>query len=118
MGSPEEEHRGTDARRWLDGDEHVIATLAGDGASLLATPRRVVLVREGSEYRPRNGVRSWPYDRIVHVSLVRPKHGQARFLVVTDHPRQLVSVFFDFRRWQDAERLAAEIRGRVAEASA
>jgi hypothetical protein len=110
---------GADPRRWLDADEPVIAALIGDGASLFATPRRIVLVREGSEYRPRSGVQSWPYDRIVQVSLVRPKHGQARILVVTaDHPRQPVSVFFDLRRRRDAERLAAEIRRRMVEPSA
>jgi hypothetical protein len=110
MDPSEGKRDGTDPRRLLDADEDVIAALIGDGASLLATPQRMVLVREGSEYRPRNGVRSWPYDRISHVSLVRPKHGQARIIVVTDHPRQTVSMFFDIRRWRDAERLAAEIR--------
>lgn len=101
---------GRDPRRFLDAGEHVIAELIGEGASLLATPQRVVLVREGSEFRPRNGVRSWPHDRIAHVSLVRPMHGQARIVIVTDNPRQRVSVFFDFRRWREAEQLAAEIR--------
>jgi len=115
MGSPGSEGDEADLRRWLDADEHVIATLIGDGASLLATPRRIVLVREGSEFRPRTGLRSWTYDRIVRVSLVQPRHGQARILVVTaDNPRQPVSMFFEMRRWRDAERLAAEIRSRVA----
>ena len=104
------QHDGRDPRRWLNAGEDVIAALIGEGASLFGTPQRVVLVREGSEYRPRNGVRSWPYDRIAQVSLVRPMHGQARIVIVTDNPRQRVSVFFDFRRWRDAERLAAEIR--------
>ena len=114
-GSPDVERDGADPRRWLDADEIVIAALIGEGASLLATPRRIVLVREGSEFRPRSGVRSWPYDRIARVSLVRPRHGQARILLVTaDHPRQPVSVFFDLRRWRDAARLAAEIRSRLA----
>ena len=118
-GTPDMERDGADPRSWLDADEPVIAELIGNGASLLATPRRIVLVREGSEYRPRSGVRSWPYDGIVLVSLVRPRHGQARILLVTaDHPRQPVSVFFELRRWRDAERLAAEIRRRVAEPSA
>jgi hypothetical protein len=118
-GSPEEERDRTDPRRWLDADEQVIAALTGDGASLLATPTRIVLVREGSEFRPRTGLRSWPYDRIVRVSLVQPRHGQARILVVTaDNPRQPVSMFFELRRLRDAERLAAEIRRRVAGRSA
>ena len=117
-GSPDMEPDGTDPRRWLDADESVIATLTGDGASLLATPTRIVLVREGSEFRPRTGLRSWTYDRVMRVSLVQPRHGQARILVVTaDNPRQPVSMFFELPRWRDAERLAAEIRSRLAEPS-
>lgn len=117
-GTPAMEPDGTDPGRWLDADESVIATLTGDGASILATPTRIVLVREGSEFRPRTGLRSWPYDRIVRVSLVQPRHGQARILVVTaDNPRQPVSMFFEMRRLRDAERLAAEIRSRLAEPS-
>jgi hypothetical protein len=118
-GPPDKEPDRPDPRPWLDADEAVIAELVGDGASLLATPRRIVLVREGSEYRPRSGVRSWPYDGIVRVSLVRPRHGQARILLLTaDHLRQPVSVFFALRHWPDAERLAAEIRSRLAGPSA
>jgi hypothetical protein len=118
--SPSEGERdGADPRVWLDADEPVIAALIGEGASLFATRQRLVLVREGSEYRPRSGVRSWPYDQILSVSLVLPKHGQARILVATaHHPRQAVSVFFDLRYWRDAEQLATQVRRRVAELSA
>jgi len=117
-GSPDMEPGGKDLRRWLDADESVIVALTGDGASLLATPTRLVLVREGSEFRPRTGLRSWPYDRLVRVSLVQPRHGQARIVVVTaDSPRQPVSMFFELRRWGDAERLAGEIRSRLVEQS-
>jgi hypothetical protein len=116
---PEGEPGETDPRRWLDDDEDVIAMLVGNGANLLATRRRIVIVRDGSGFRPRSGVRSWPYDRIVRVSLVQPTHGQARILVRTgDHPWQVVSMFFDSRRWPDAERLVGEIRRQVAGRSA
>jgi len=53
------------------------------------------------------------------VSLVQPKRGQARILVQTgNYPWQVVSMFFDSRRWPDAARLMGEIRRHVANRSA
>jgi hypothetical protein len=99
---------------WLEPDEEVVAVLVGDGATLTATQRRVVIVRDGSEYRPRSGVRSWPYEQVVQVQLSRPQRGQARFVVRTGrYPWQAVSVFFNVRQWPDAERVVREVTRRV-----
>ena len=70
-------------------------------------------MRDGSKFRPRSGVRSWLFDRVRGVSLVEPKRGQARIIVRTDDPPPgTVSMFFEARRWPDAERLVHEIRMR------
>ena len=100
-----------DARDWLEADEIVVAVLTGDGADLLATDRRIVIVRSGAGFRPRTGVRSWTYDRIAQVALSRPSRGQALIVVRTGHlPWQAVSMFFDSRLWPEAERVIDETR--------
>jgi hypothetical protein len=99
---------------WLEPDEVVVAVLAGDGATLSATETRVVIVRDGSEYRPKSGVRSWPYEQVSSVQLSRPQRGQARFVVRTGrYPWQAVSVFFNVSNQADAERMVREVSRRV-----
>jgi hypothetical protein len=98
---------------WLEDGEDILMVLQGDGARLLATSWRVVIVRDGSGFRPRSGVRSWPYEQVERVSLVQPKRNQARILIRTGDPMsETVSMFFEARHWTDAEHLANEIRRR------
>jgi hypothetical protein len=102
---------GVDAEPWLDADEGLVARLSGLGASLFLTTQRLVLVREGAEFRPRTGVRSWPHDSLRRVSLSPTKSGQAR-IVVRAGPRaeDEVSVFFAAEEGADAALLIREIR--------
>jgi hypothetical protein len=96
---------------WLKSDEAVVARLTGLGASLFVTERRLVIVREGAEHRPRTGVRSWPYRAIHEVSLSPLRRGQARIVVRTGpRPEDKVSMFFSEKRWPDAEHAIGEIR--------
>ena len=106
----------TDAasREWLEPNEPMLAVLPGAGATLFATERRLVIVRSGAGFRPRTGIRSWPYDRIIEVSLSRPTRGQALVLVRTGKfPWQAVSMFFDSQHWPEAQRVIGEIRQRL-----
>jgi hypothetical protein len=101
-------------RRWLDADEEVVARLDGAGAILLVTQRRVVVIREGSEFRPRNGVRSWPREGIVEVSLSKPVGGQGRIMLQTGlGPTHLVSMFFASGDWSVAQAVVREIERRA-----
>jgi hypothetical protein len=102
---------GVDVEHWLEADEGVVARLSGLGASLFLTTQRLVLVREGAEFRPRTGVRSWPRDSLRRVSLSPTKSGQAR-IVVRAGPRaeDEVSVFFAAEEGADAALLIREIR--------
>jgi hypothetical protein len=74
----------------------------------------VVIVREGADFRPRNGVQSWAYSRIVGVSLSPPMRGQAVILVRTGrYPWQAVTMFFESRLRTEAERVIGQIRQRL-----
>jgi hypothetical protein len=100
--------------RWLDPDEEVAARLDGAGAILLVTQRRVVLIREGSEFRPRSGIRWWPYDSIVEVSLSKPMGGQGRIMLQMGlGPTHLVSMFFASGHWSVAQDVVREIERRT-----
>jgi hypothetical protein len=100
-----------DGSLWLEADESVVAQVSGLGASLYLTTQRLVLVREGAEFRPRSGVRSWPHDALRAVLLSPTKHGQAR-IAVKAGPRaeDVVSMFFAEEDGRDAALMIREIR--------
>ena len=99
---------------WLEADEEPVARLTGVGASLIVTDRRVVIVRDGSGFRPRSGTRSWPYESVLRVSISEPMRGQARIVIRTGpRPWQAVSMFVKLAELRDAERVASEIRRRL-----
>lgn len=100
-----------DVGLWLDGDEGVIGQLRGLGASLFVTTDRIVIVRDGAEFRPRSGIRSWPLHLIHEVSLSPPKRGQARIVVrAGPRPEDEVSMFFAAELWPDAAHTIGQIR--------
>jgi hypothetical protein len=99
---------------WLEAGEVVVAELSGAGASLVATDRRVVIVRVRAEFRPRNGVRSWAYARIVPVSLSPSMRGHSVIVIRTGpYPWQAVTMFFDSRFRAEAARVIGQIRKRL-----
>jgi len=99
------------ARECLERGEVVVAELSGSGAVLLATDRRVLIVRDRAGFRPRSGIRSWPYADIVSVSVSRPVRGQGVFVVRSGtYPWQAVSVFFAANLLPDAEKALGAIR--------
>jgi hypothetical protein len=95
----------------LEAEETIVARLTGLGAMVIATTQRLVVVRDGAGFRPRSGVRSWPHDAKVKVSLAAPRQGQARIVVRggggADNE---VSMFFTAERWPEAERLVSEVK--------
>jgi predicted deacetylase len=112
---PDDEPLERDHPGEVDADD-VLAVLPGNGASVLATPHQVVILRDGSTFRPRTGVRSWSYDQILDVSLSDPHRGQARIVLrIGRFPWEAVSVFFNARHLPEAERVIAEIRARQAD---
>jgi hypothetical protein len=46
----------------LEPGERIDHEASAVGAHLLLTDRRLVVVRDGFEFRPRSGIRSWPLD--------------------------------------------------------
>jgi hypothetical protein len=100
-----------DPRLVLETRESVVAGLTGLGAILFVTTQRLVVVRDGAGFRPRSGVRSWPLNANLDVSLSAPKRGQARIVVRAGKgPDNKVSMFFAAERWPEAARIVGEVR--------
>jgi hypothetical protein len=97
--------------------EPVVDEVAGLGATLLLTETRVIVVRQGAHFRPRNGVRAWPFGAFRDIQVESPRHGSGRVILrVGRYSWQAISVFIAAADWAAAERVVLLIRGRVAEA--
>jgi hypothetical protein len=98
----------------LEPGEEIVDLLPGLGASLVVTSTRVIVVREGTHFRPRNGVRSWPHGELRDVGLSLPKRGHGRIVLHEGRdPKQAVSVFIEAESWSAAERIVGDIRSRA-----
>jgi hypothetical protein len=100
-------------RAALEPGEVVVDLLPGLGASLVVTSTRVMVIREGTHFRPRNGVRSWPHGELRDVSLALPRRGHGRIVLREGRdPKQAVSVFIEADSWSAAERIVGDIHAR------
>jgi hypothetical protein len=98
-------------------DEAVVDEVSGLGAKLIITPTRAVLIRQGAQYRPRSGIRSWPYSTMRDVQVVPPRHGNGRVVIrLGPYPWQAVNLFVDASEWATAERVVGKIRAFVSRA--
>lgn len=89
----------------------IVDHVSGLGATLIITRTHAVVVREGAHFRPRSGVRAWPYGALRDVQLSAPRHGNGRLVLRTGpYPWQAVSLFIDAQQWAAAERVAGQIR--------
>lgn len=97
--------------------EEIDDEVAGLGASLVLTPTRAIVIRQGAHFRPSSGVRAWPYGTIRAVQLSPSKHGSGRIVLrVGPYPWQAVSLFIDAERRPAAERVVSQLRVRAARA--
>ena len=52
----------------MEPGEQIVAVLLGDGADLVVTSHRVVIVRQQVFHRPRSNVRTWAYPETSDLS--------------------------------------------------
>jgi hypothetical protein len=97
--------------------EAIVDEVPGLGATLVLTATRVVVVRQGAHFRPRNGVRAWPFAAFRDIQIESPRHGSGRIILrVGRYSWQAISIFIGAPEWAAAERVVLKIRVRVAEA--
>jgi hypothetical protein len=99
------------------GDEAVVDIVEGLGASLVVTRTRVIVVRQGAHFRPRSGIRAWPYAALRDVQLAPPRNGDGRIVLRTGpYPWHAVNLFVSGHQWAAVERVVAQIRARATQA--
>ncbi len=98
-------------RAALRADEAVTHAVPAIGCTLVLTNRRLLIVRDGSAFRPRTGVRQWDVGPglAVRPGLVRQGIGS----LVIRWDRDITSVFVRADRWDEALDLIGAVRGRV-----
>ena len=97
--------------RALEPAEEVELTARAVGCTLVLTDRRLLLVREGANYRPASGIRSWPLDRDLVLRLGRAHRQTHR--VTIERAAETASVFLSSEQLPDAKSLIDRARHRT-----
>jgi hypothetical protein len=95
----------------LESDERISHVVPAVGCVIALTTRRLMLLREGSSFRPKTGVRDWPLERGLAVRLGLVRRGTGSLAIVWE--RDLTSVFVTSDHWDEAQELAGAVRGRI-----
>jgi hypothetical protein len=92
----------------LDADEKVDNFAPAVSSILVLTDRRLIVLREGAEFRPRTGIQSFAVDRDLEVR-VAPTIKQ----VTVASAGRAIAVFIRREQLADIEALIAELRRRI-----
>jgi hypothetical protein len=94
----------------LERSERIIWGAAAVGCTLVLTDRRLLLVRDGTQYRPRTGLQAWALDRSLTIRLTA---GRERIRLMIESSGHAVSVFVAAVQATAVTRLVAEARQRI-----
>lgn len=98
-------------RPLLAAGERVSSAVSGVGCTLVLTDRRLLVVRDGANFRPRTGIQTWPLDRTLGLRLKPSSRGTGQLIIA--HDGQLASVFLTGRHVEEARSMVAETRQRI-----
>jgi hypothetical protein len=96
--------------RTLDGSELITWTAIAVGCTLVLTNRRLMLIRDTTQHRPRSGVQTWALDRSLTMRLT-PNRERLRLII--ECCGQAVSVFVAAVQTSAVVRLVAEARHQI-----
>lgn len=92
----------------LDPAERIDMVALVVGSELVLTDRRLILVRDGANYRPKTGIRSFTLDRDVAVRI-----GPTRTRAIIQRADETTYLFVRSEQLADVEALFAEVRRRT-----
>jgi hypothetical protein len=98
----------------LEPGEQVMHLVPAIGCTLALTPRRLIVAREGSAFRPKTGVRHWDLDERLSVRVGLVRHGSGSLVI--DRDREATSVFVDADHWDEALALVGAARAGIRRA--
>jgi hypothetical protein len=102
---------GSRLRAALDDGEDIIHLVPAIGCVVALTPTRLLVVREGSAFRPKTGVRAWALGEGLSVRAGLVRHGTGSLVIKWD--RAATSVFIRADEWDHALALVGAVRARV-----
>jgi hypothetical protein len=94
----------------LEHSEQVTWTAVAVGCTLVLTDRRLLLVRDGTQHRPRSGLQTWALDRSLTIRLT-PNRQRLRLMI--EFGGHAVSVFVAAVQTRAVVRLVAEARHQI-----
>ncbi len=92
----------------LEPSESVALVAPAVGCTVVLTERRLAVVRDGANFRPKSGVRSFGLDGGLALRI-----GPARRRVIIDSDGHTINVFVRSEQLGQAELLVAEVRRRI-----
>jgi hypothetical protein len=95
----------------LDEGERITHLVPAIGCVVALTPLRLLVVREGSAFRPKTGVRGWALEDGLSVRAGLVRHGTGSLVIKWD--RSATSVFVRAEEWDKALALVGAARARV-----
>jgi hypothetical protein len=95
----------------LDEGEGITHLVPAIGCIVALTPMRLLVVREGSAFRPKTGVREWVLRSGLTVRAGLVRHGTGSLVIKWD--RDATSVFVRSDHWDDALALVGAVRARM-----
>ena len=98
-------------REAVDPDEQITHVVPAIGCTIALTERRLIIVRDGADFRPKTGVRRWNLDEDLTVRTGFLRHGTGSIAVHWD--RNATSVFVQAEHWDEALKLSAAARHRL-----
>jgi hypothetical protein len=81
------------------------------GCTLALTTRRLLIIRDGSSFRPKTGIREWPIESTLDITPGLLRHGSGS--IVIRHGRETTSVFIATSEWDAALQLIGALRTRI-----
>jgi hypothetical protein len=98
-------------RATLAPTERLTHAVPGVGCTIALTTRRLFVVRDGSAFRPKTGLREWPLESSLDVKPGFVRHGSGS--IVIRRGRDVTSVFVSTGEWAAALQLIGALRARV-----
>ena len=95
----------------LDEGEQVTHLVPAIGCVVALTPVRLLVVREGSSFRPKTGVREWVLGDGLSVRAGLIRQGTGSLVIKAD--RDATSVFVRADDWEEALALVGAVRARL-----
>jgi hypothetical protein len=92
----------------LESGEGVERIVPAVGCTIVLTKRRLLLVRERAQHRPRTGIRSWPIDQQLRLELDVGLGETTRLSISREG--QAASVFLRTMRIREVRSLVAAVR--------